>query len=205
MAIVSGSQGDDVARNSFVFGIGFVVALMAGWLAFPRALYVRQKQPLAFHHKTHAEKSGFTECSQCHVLRSDGAFAGTPLLETCTSCHSERIGASEDEAILVNNYVKTGQEVPWLIYAKEPANVWFSHAIHTQRGRLACADCHSTYGQSDEVRVYEQDRISRYSRDIGGRSIFRIRLGQHEGMQMTDCEDCHRRHHVQVGCLGCHR
>jgi hypothetical protein len=195
----------NATRNTFVFGLGVAIALLAGWVIFPRALYVRQNQLLAFHHKTHAEKSGFTECGQCHALRDDGTFGGIPSSDTCTSCHSERMGASHDEAVLVDNYVKTGQEVPWLVYARQPANVWFSHAIHVQRAGLACAECHSTYGQSDEVRIYEQNRLSGYSRDIWGHSISRIRLGRHDGMKMDDCEDCHRRHHVQVGCLGCHQ
>jgi hypothetical protein len=24
-------------------------------------------------------------------------------------------------------------------------------------------------------------------------------------MKMSDCEDCHHRHNVEVGCLGCHK
>ena len=27
----------------------------------------------------------------------------------------------------------------------------------------------------------------------------------HDGMKMSDCEDCHRRRNVEVGCLGCHQ
>ena len=90
------------ARNTFVLGLGLATALLAGWLAFPRVLYVRQNQPLAFHHKSHAEKSGFAECGQCHTLREDGTFGGIPSLDTCVSCHSERMGASHDEAVLVD-------------------------------------------------------------------------------------------------------
>jgi len=194
-----------MARSTLVLGLGLVTALLAGWVAFPRVLYVGQTQPLDFHHKTHAEQSGFAECAQCHALRDDGTFGGTPSLDTCMSCHSERIGTSHDETILVDNYVKTGKEVPWLVYARQPANVWFSHAIHVRRGRLACSECHSTYGESDDVRIYEQNRISGYSRDIWGHSILRIRFRRHDGMKMSDCEDCHRQHHIQVGCLGCHQ
>jgi len=193
-------------RNAVVFGLGLATALLAGWLAFPRALYTRQNQPLAFLHKTHAGKSGYAECSQCHALRDDGTFGGIPSLDTCTSCHSERMGTSHDEGVLVDAYVKTGQEVPWLIYSRQPANVWFSHAIHVRRANLACTECHSTYGESDQVRIYEKNRISGYSRDIWGHSISRIHFsGRHDGMKMNDCEDCHRRHQVQVGCLGCHQ
>ena len=97
-----------MARKLFFFGFGLAVALFAGWIAFPRALYVQKPQPLDFLHKTHAEKSGVADCAECH------------------------------------------------------------------------------------------------SRDIWGHSISRLRRAPHEGMKMSDCEDCHRRHKVEVGCLGCH-
>ena len=140
------------SRNILAFGLGLAVTLLAGWVAFPRVLYVQEQQPLEFRHKTHAEKSGVAECSQCHALRDDGTFAGIPAMETCAGCHSEKMGTSKAEAILVDTYIKPGKETPWLVYARQPANVWFSHAIHVKRADLACVECHSTYGESDEVR-----------------------------------------------------
>jgi hypothetical protein len=38
--------------------MGVGLALITGWTAFPRALYVRQEQPLEFQHKMHSAKSG---------------------------------------------------------------------------------------------------------------------------------------------------
>ena len=58
-----------VRRNLLIFGIGLGLAIVTGWTAFPRALYVRREQPLEFHHKTHSEKSGLTQCDSCHVAR----------------------------------------------------------------------------------------------------------------------------------------
>jgi hypothetical protein len=193
-----------MARNSLVFAFGLAVALMVGWVGFPRVLYVQQHQPVDFLHKTHAEKSGVTDCSECHVLRDDGSFAGLPPMEKCAGCHSDRIGDSKAEATLVNTYIKPGHETPWLVYSRQPANVWFSHAIHVKRAGLACSECHSTYGETDQVKVYELNRISGYSRDIWGHSMSRLRRAPHEGMKMSDCEDCHRQHNLEVGCLGCH-
>lgn len=69
-------------RFLLMFGLGFMVALLAGWVAFPRVLYVQKPQPLEFRHKTHAEKSGIAECSECHALRDDGA----PKTIVSTSC-----------------------------------------------------------------------------------------------------------------------
>lgn len=192
-------------RNTIVFGFGLTVALFAGWFVFPRVLYVQKHQPLDFLHKTHAEKSGVAECSECHTLRDDGTFAGFPPTEKCAACHAERIGETPAEATLVNDYIKPGHETPWLVYSQQPKNVWFSHAIHVKRAGLACAECHSTYGESDQVRVLEVNRISGYSRDIWGHSISRLRRAPHDGMKMSDCEDCHQGHSIEVGCLGCHQ
>jgi hypothetical protein len=194
-----------MSRNGLIFGFGVLVALVIGWVVFPRVLYSQKQQPLDFLHKTHAEKSGLADCNECHALREDGTFAGLPAMEKCVGCHSEKVGQSAAEAILVDRYIKPGQETPWLVYARQPANVWFSHAIHVKRGQLACTECHATYGESDQVRVYEVNRISGYSRDLWGHSISRLRRAPHEGMKMSDCEDCHARRNVQVGCLGCHQ
>ncbi len=192
-------------RFLLVFGFGFALALVVGWVVFPRALYVSHQQPLDFHHQAHAAKSGQAECASCHVLRSDGQFSGIPRTDVCAGCHADKIGTSENEALLVDNYVKQSKETPWLVYSQQPANVFFSHAIHTRRAGLACTECHGNYGESDQTRVYEQNRISGYSRDIWGHSISRLRRAPGDGMKMTDCENCHRRHKVEVGCLGCHR
>ena len=194
-----------IGRNTLVFAIGVATALLAGWIGFPRVLYVRHDQPLEFRHKTHAEKSGVADCNECHALREDGTFAGIPTMEKCAGCHSERIGTSNAEATLVDHYIKPGHETPWLVYARQPANVWFSHAIHGKRAGLTCSECHSTFGESDQAKIYEVNRISGYSRDIWGRSISRLGRGPHEGMKMSDCDDCHSRHGVEVGCLGCHQ
>jgi len=194
-----------MSRTSVVFGFGLAVALFAGWIAFPKALYVKQQQPIEFLHKTHAEKSGITDCAQCHAFLEDGEFAGLPSNDTCAGCHSDRIGTSPSEAKLVDRYIKPGQETPWLVYSRQPANVWFSHAVHLKSAGLSCGDCHGDYGESDQVRTYEVNRISGYSRDIWGHSMSRLGRAAGDGMKMSDCEDCHRRHKVEVGCLGCHQ
>jgi menaquinone reductase, multiheme cytochrome c subunit len=125
-------------RNSLVFGLGLAATLVAGWVVFPRVLYVQRQQPVDFLHKTHAEKSGIADCSECHALREDGAFAGIPAMEKCAGCHSERIGESKAEATLVDNFIKTGHETPWLVYARQPANVWFARDPLEARGIGLC-------------------------------------------------------------------
>jgi hypothetical protein len=176
-------------RASLAFAIGLATALAAGWGVFPRVLYRGQAQPLEFRHKTHAAKSGSAECTSCHVLREDGEFAGLPSTDTCAGCHAEPMGTTKAEAALVADYVKPRRETPWLVYARQPANVRFSHAIHIRRAGLECKQCHGAHGDSDEVALYRQDRISGYSRTL---------------LTMSACESCHRDRHVEAGCLGCH-
>jgi hypothetical protein len=53
-----GVKGIIVRRNLLVLGIGFILALIAGWVAFPRALYVRRAQPLTSTTKHTAKSPG---------------------------------------------------------------------------------------------------------------------------------------------------
>jgi hypothetical protein len=193
-----------MGRTWVFFGLGVATALAAGWLGFPRALYERRDQPFRFPHKTHAEKSGTSACNDCHALGKDGTFAGIPKTKDCATCHADRMGSSPAEALLVDKYVKPGRETPWLVYSRQPANVRFSHAVHTRLAGMTCQQCHGTEGESDAMPVYEQNRISGYSRDIWGHSISRLWRKPGDGMKMSDCESCHRRHGVDAGCLGCH-
>ena len=73
-----GDKGLVVKSHLPVFGFGFALALVVGWVAFPRALYVQREQPLDFFHKTHAEKSGLSQCDTCHLMGSDGAIQRNP-------------------------------------------------------------------------------------------------------------------------------
>ena len=150
-------------RNSFVFAFGLAIALFVGWVVFPRVLYSHKHQPLDFLHKTHAEKSGVADCAECHTIREDGTFAGLPAMEKCAACHSERVGESKAEAILVDSYIKPGHETPWLVYARQPANVWFSHAIHVKRANLSL------------------HRMSLHLRRVGSRP--RLRSESHQRLQ----------------------
>ena len=59
-------------RILLAFGLGLALVGVAGWVAFPRALYVRRAQPVDFHHKTHSQKSGISDCDTCHAPGSNG-------------------------------------------------------------------------------------------------------------------------------------
>lgn len=179
-------------RGALLFWAGMLAALGAGWAGFPRLIYRGQPQPVAFSHKVHAEKAGM-KCEDCHELRPDGSFAGIPRIEKCASCHSAAMGTTDAERQFIDRYVAPQHEVQWAVYARQPANVYFSHAAHVTVAHLECSSCHGNHGQSDTPRVYEEDRISGYSRDIW------------RGMKMDDCAACHDQRGIENSCLDCHK
>ena len=132
--------------------MGLVVALILGWWVLPNLMKETKKQPIAFSHVEHVQKQGMT-CEQCHFVRADGSFSGTPTTAQCAECHFTVLGSNPEEERFVRDYVQTGREIKseWLIYQKQPDNVFFSHALHF--GALAelkgpketaafCSRCH---------------------------------------------------------------
>lgn len=178
--------------------------LAAGWVVFPKALYKSQSQPLAFNHKVHADKAGL-ECSGCHDTRTDGSFSGIPGISNCAGCHSEPQGQTAAEKQLVRDYVTPNREIPWLAYYRQPSNARFSHVRHVKAGKLSCETCHAGHGKSEHLPLFEQNRISGYSRNIWGAKMLRVNLAPGGGMKMSDCESCHAQRGVETGCLGCHQ
>jgi menaquinone reductase, multiheme cytochrome c subunit len=193
-------------RRGLVFALaGLATALCAGWVLFPYGLYRRMEQPLPFSHRVHTGEKGGMACEDCHPLREDGRFAGIPPVAKCAECHAEPLGSTPEEKVLVEEYVRPGKEIPWLVYSRQPDNVYFSHAPHLRRGAIPCARCHGPEGTSERPQVYQVNRLSGYSRDIWGHSLSRLGLAPWEGKKMTDCARCHRRTGRQDSCLDCHK
>ena len=182
---------------------GFLGALGAGWIAFPRALYRSEPQPLAFSHAAHAGAG--MSCGDCHAFHADGRFSGIPTVARCAECHAAPIGETAEEKRLVDEFVTPGREIPWKVYSRQPDHVFFSHATHVKGGGLACEECHGPHGRGETLPAYESNRLSGYSRSIWGHSLARFARESWEGKKMTDCSDCHRRRGVEEGCLDCHR
>ena len=83
-----GAKGMTLGRDLLAFGFGFALAVLTGWVAFPRALYVQRQQPLDFHHKTHGEKSGITQCD------TGGTVTVIRLASTCDLHHTSAPSAT---------------------------------------------------------------------------------------------------------------
>jgi hypothetical protein len=193
------------------FILGLAASLIVGWVVFPQVLYSQKKQPIEFNHALHNElvEDG---CESCHFFREDGSYHGVPKLDQCIECHEEVNGEDPEEARFVNEFVANNREVPWLIYSRQPQNVFFSHAAHVKMGEMYCVTCHGHIGESESLPIYKQNRISGYSIDIWGRNISGIKRNSWDRMKMDDCAECHRREGVNQnsvqtlrgGCFVCH-
>jgi hypothetical protein len=196
------------------FMLGLIASLIVGWVVFPKLLYSQKKQPVEFSHALHNVLDDLVEkgCDNCHFFREDGTYSGVPTLAQCIDCHQEVNGEDPEEAKFVNEYVVKGREVPWLIYSRQPDNVFFSHAAHVKLGQMDCVTCHGNIGESESLKVYEENRISGYSRDIWGRNIGGFKRNSWDRMKMDDCAECHRKENVNQnsvqtlrgGCFVCH-
>ena len=194
------------------FILGLLASLIMGWIIFPKLLYSQKKQPIDFNHAFHVAEVD-NGCESCHFFRKDGTFSGAPKLEQCIDCHEEIQGVDPDEIKFVEEYVSKGREVPWLIYSKQPDCVFFSHAAHIKGAGMDCVNCHGHIGETESLKVYEENRITGYSRDIWGKSIAGFKKNTWDRMKMDDCSECHvkegvRQGSVQTakgGCFVCHK
>ena len=199
--------GDDkgLGLGVIFFIVAFVVCFLSSTLLFPKLLYSKKEQPFNFDHELHVGETG--DCETCHYYREDGSFSGIPKLDSCTECHAdEALGDTEDEAIFMDEYVAKEKEVPWLVYARQPDCVFFSHAAHTEAAGMDCKSCHGPIGESTSSRPYEENRITGYSRDIWGKNIWGIKKNSWDRMKMDDCAVCHKKETGHQGyCFQCHK
>lgn len=200
--------GDDkgLGHGVILFIVGFAVFFLLGTFAFPMLLYSKHEQPFNFDHALHVSEAG--DCDACHSLREDGSFTGIPKLAVCLDCHSEEpMGETEDEAIFAEEYVANEKEIDWYVYSRQPDCVFFSHAAHLQgENPMDCVDCHGHIGESTSSRVYEENRLTGYSRDIWGKNIWGIKKNSWDRMKMDDCAECHKEKDGHKGyCFQCHK
>lgn len=183
--MVSGEQEKGQCSCSVLpFFFGIVVALVAGWWLFPKALFSEEHQPVHFSHVVHIEEAGM-ECDTCHYFNEDGTYHGMPTTEDCAQCHSGMMGESHAEAQFITEYVEKEKEVDWLVYQKQPDNVFFSHAVHNMENcgmchdyeqPELCSECHPNVAEMDTPPQFKKNRLTGYSKDT---------------MKMYTCEECH--------------
>ena len=175
------------------FWIGLIASLLLGWVAFPRLIHSTKEQPVRFNHLKHGEEASLT-CQDCHAFREDGSFAGIPGLAKCMECHEAAIGNSKAEGDfikLAEKMKKENKNISWLIYSKQPDNVFFSHAAHVKMAKMECQACHkSVGGKTRENPFYRYRWISGYAPEV---------------LSMKTCEECHQKKGVNNSCFTCHK
>jgi len=191
------------------FIVGLIVALIVGWAVYPALLYSKKSQPLHFSHASHTQDMGM-ECEDCHYFHEDGSFSGIPKLEKCMECHEDPespLSEDPEEQKLLTEYVKPGQEIPWLVYFRQPDCVYFPHIAHVKMGNMECKVCHGDFGTRDDMPDYKVNRMSRYSIDIWGRNILGYKKNSWDSMKMDDCADCHKERGKENNnaCFVCHK
>jgi hypothetical protein len=185
------------------FIIGVAVSLLIGWVIFPQLLYSQKQQPIDFSHSIHLDAVG--DCESCHYFRDDGSFSGIPGLSNCVECHEEAQSEHPEEIKMIENYIEPNKEIPWLVYSRQPDCVFFSHAAHVNMAELECKTCHGMKGESEHAAVYEENRITGYSRDIWGKNIAGLKSNTWDRMKMDDCAECHEEHGTNQACFVCHK
>jgi hypothetical protein len=212
---------ESVARVGIFFFIGLVGASIVGWVIFPMVLYSKQPQPINFSHVVHLDSEkvdgveGETKaekCLYCHLFYEDGTFGGIPKLESCIECHDDPEspqGESPGEQAFLTDYVAEEKEVPWFVYSKQPDCVYFSHIPHVKMANLECATCHGKHSETDQLPLYEENRLTGYSRNIWGKRLSGIYFKKepYDRMKMDDCAECHTKKDRKENnaCFVCHK
>jgi hypothetical protein len=122
-------------------------------------------QPVQFDHRHHVIDDGI-DCIYCHQGAETSDYAGVPETEVCMGCHAQVWNESPLLEPVRRSYF-SGRAIPWNRVHDLPDFVYFSHAVHVQRG-IGCAACH-------------------------GRVDLMARVYENEALTMGFCLDCHER------------
>ncbi|MBN1277399.1 MAG: cytochrome c3 family protein [Deltaproteobacteria bacterium] len=201
------------------FLVGLILSLIVGWIVFPMLLYSEHRQPMDFDHALHLDpervfgiegETDMERCQYCHGFYDDGTFMGIPRLDKCMECHDDPegpLGESPREEEFLQNYVAGENEIPWLVYSKQPDCVYFSHIAHVKMGEIECSVCHGDHGETESLPVYKKNRLTGYSINIWGKRISGYKKNTWDRMKMDDCAECHTKmgHEENNACFVCHK
>lgn len=137
------------------------------------------EQPIFYSHKVHAGVNQIS-CLYCHSFAQQGKHANIPSVNVCMNCHmaiSEYSGTAgklyREDGTEVNGtaeihklydaagwdpttkkYSKPGHPIEWVRIHNLPDHVFFSHAQHTNAGKVQCQTCHGEIQKMDEVKQF---------------------------------------------------
>jgi cytochrome c551/c552 len=160
----------------FVLG-GFWV--VEGAIGLGRQQGYQPEQPIFYSHKVHAGINQIS-CLYCHSNALDSKHATVPPLNVCMNCHaaindytkgpklyredgSEVDGTAEIQKLYTytgydpkTSTYKTAEAKPveWIKIHNLPDHVFFSHAQHTNAGKVQCQTCHGPIQEMNEVKQF---------------------------------------------------
>lgn len=191
--------------------VGFICALIVGWIVFPFILYSKQNQPLNYSHASHGpESDAGLDCEECHFFYKDGTFSGIPGIEKCMECHEDSespLTESPEEVKLFADYIGPEKEIPWLVYSRQPDCVYFPHIAHVKMAGIECKACHGDFGTQKTLPQYKVNRLTGYSINVWGRNISGYKKNTWDRMKMDDCAECHTQKGKENNnsCFVCHK
>jgi hypothetical protein len=153
--------------------------LVQGAIGLGRQQGYQPEQPIFYSHKVHAGVNQIS-CLYCHSFATQGKHANIPSVNVCMNCHmaiNEYTGTAgnltREDGTPVNGtaeiqklykfagwnpttktYTGAGTPIAWIRIHNLPDHVFFSHAQHTNAGKVQCQTCHGPIQQMDEVRQF---------------------------------------------------
>ncbi len=160
---------------------GWSVSAWAGWQAKRKGS--ESAEPFAELPKSannHAEHEALgIDCVACHFGANRSHRAGLPPLSLCAACHSADRPTPATPAELAEALRQPERFVWPLPAARQPDDVFFSHAAHVRLVGMGCSECH---GPADT-------KAGPLVRPV----------------TMAECMSCHEQRRANNDCLACHR
>lgn len=207
-------------HHNTVFRVGVFAALalplvvIGGLIVFARSplatlAYYPDVQPVQFDHRHHAGDEGI-DCRYCHSSVEVSSTAGYPPIETCMGCHNQIWNHSELLAPVRDAYF-SGRAIPWLKVYRLPDYVFFSHAIHVNKG-IGCVSCHGRVDLQGSIEkastltmqwclachrdpenyLRPLDQITSMEWTPPGTGLRKRLMKEYDVHPKTDCNTCHR-------------
>lgn len=153
--------------------------LVQGAIGLGRQQGYQPVQPIFYSHRVHAGINQIS-CLYCHSNALVSRHATVPPLNVCMNCHAaineytkgpklyredgtEVDGTQEIQKLYryvgydprtSTYHAAEAKPVEWIKIHSLPDHVFFSHAQHTNAGKVQCQTCHGPIQQMDEVRQF---------------------------------------------------
>ncbi len=198
-------------------------------------------QPIYYSHKVHAGINQIN-CLYCHNSALESKHATVPSVNVCMNCHKaisayekgpklynesgdEINGTAEIEKLYKYAGYTPGQQwnpanakpIEWIKIHNLPDHVFFSHAQHTNAGKVSCQTCHGNIQEMDEVKqvselsmgwcinCHRESKVNFYNeKDSTGNKFYSIYEKFHNDLKSgkmdsvtveniggTECQKCH--------------